>query len=253
LLQTGGFSAAWLGGGALAVAAALLASRIPETAGPRTSDDRPLVIFHPAATGPGLALLAGIGGMAGFLAFVALYARQLGLDGSGLVLLVFGGVVVGCRVVFARLPDRVPPFRLGTVALLLCAVGLTVAATIQSPAGLFAGAAVLAVGVAFTTPALFTAIVNRVRPSERGAALGTASVFLDLAFGGGPVLLGLVAGAAGIPWAFAVAACAAAVGAAGVALRGRSWSVASSADQGLSGEASGEGDELGSAGANTRT
>jgi MFS family permease len=225
LLQAGGFNAAWLGGSALAVAAALLASRLPETMSPHAGDDRPVVIFHAAATGPGLALLAGIGGMAGFLAFVALYARELGLDGSGLVLLVFGGVVIGCRVLFARLPDRLPPFRLGAVALALSAAGLLIAATVHSPAGLLLGAAVLAVGVAFTTPALFAAIVNRVRPSERGAALGTASVFLDLAFGGGPVLLGLVAGVAGIPWAFAVAAAVAALGAAGVALRGRSWSV----------------------------
>ena len=54
-------------------------------------------------------------------------------------------------------------------------------------------------------------------PSERGSAFGTASLFLDLAFGGGPVVLGLVAQTAGIPAAFLVAAVVTMVGAAGTA------------------------------------
>jgi predicted MFS family arabinose efflux permease len=221
LLRAGGFQIAWLGGATLALAAALIASRIPETATSRAPEDSPLVIIHRAAVGPGLALLAGIGGMAGFLAFVALYARQLGMEGAGVVLLVFGGTVIGCRIVFARLPDRVAPFRLGALALGISAVGLAIAASIHSVPGLVIGATILGVGVAFTTPAFFTAIASRVVPSERGAAMGTASVFLDLAFGGGPVVLGIVAAAAGIPWAFAIAAGVAASGAIAVAVLGR--------------------------------
>jgi len=112
----------------------------------------------------------------------------------------------------------VPPYRLATVALALCAVGLAVAGGVTSVVGLLAGASLLAVGVAFTTPAVFAAIFARVAPSERGAASGTASVFIDLGFGGGPMLLGIVAGAAGIPTAFLVAALVAAVGASGAAL-----------------------------------
>jgi predicted MFS family arabinose efflux permease len=229
LWRAGGFGVAWLGGATLALVAAVIASRIPETATSRAPDDSPLVIIHRAAVGPGLALLAGIGGMAGFLAFVALYARQLGIDGAGVVLLVFGGTVIGCRIVFARLPDRVAPFRLGAVALGISAAGLAIAASVHSVAGLVVGATILGVGVAFTTPAFFTAIASRVVPSERGAAMGTASVFLDLAFGGGPVVLGVVAGVAGIPWAFAVAAAVAAIGAIGVAVLGRSRTSAVSA------------------------
>ena len=71
----------------------------------------------------------------------------------------------------------------------------------------------MSVGVAFATPALFTAIFATARPSERGAASGTASAAIDLAFGAGPILLGLVAQARGIPTTFAVGA--------GIALAGR--------------------------------
>jgi predicted MFS family arabinose efflux permease len=122
------------------------------------------------------------------------------------VLFLFGIVVVGTRVVFAKLPDRVPPFRLGAVALGLSALGLLVAAAVETVPGLLVGAAVLGVGVAFTTPAFFAAIFSRVAPAQRGSASGTASLFIDLAFGGGPLVLGMVAETAGIAAAFAVAA-----------------------------------------------
>ena len=90
--------------------------------------------------------------------------------------------------------------------------------------GLFVGAAMMAVGVAFVTPAFFAAIARGLDPSERGAAFGTVSVFLDLAFGGGPVVLGLIVDAASIPTAFLLAALIPATGAvltANAALRQR--------------------------------
>lgn len=218
LLDRGGFTTVWLGGAALALVAAAIATRIPETASRNPAATGPSSFVSRAAIGPSLGLFTGIAGMAGFFAFVALYARDLGMDGSRLVLLEFGLIVVGCRVVFARLPDAVPPFRLGAVALGLIAAGLTVVAALPSVVGLLVGAAIMALGVAFTTPAFFAAIFSRVRPSERGAASGTTSLFLDLAFGGGPMLLGLVAAAGGIPMAFGVAAVVALLGAGGTAL-----------------------------------
>jgi MFS family permease len=92
---------------------------------------------------------------------------------------------------------------------------------VQSVPGLLLGSAILGVGIAFTTPAFFAAIVARVDPAERGAAMGTASAFLDLALGGGPMLLGVIAGLGGVPLAFGVAAVVAAAGGIGVALLGR--------------------------------
>jgi MFS family permease len=217
LLGTGGFALAWAGGAALTLAAALLATRIPETATFEDVAAGPTPLFNRAAVAPSLGLCVGIAGMAGFLAFVALHARDLGMDGSRSVLLLFGLIVVGTRIFFARLPDRVPPFRLATGALALSALGLAIAGLVATVEGLYIGAAILAFGVAFTTPAFFAAIFARVPASERGSGSGTASLFLDLAFGGGPMLLGLVAGQAGIPAAFTVAAVVAAAGAVGTA------------------------------------
>lgn len=206
LLARGGFTLAWMGGAALALIAALIAVRVPETAARTGSQEHATPLISRAALGPGLGLFTGIAGMGGFLGFVALYARDIGIDGSQGVLLVFGLTVVGTRLAFARLPDRMPAHRLGSIALALTAAGLVLAGAFGTAAGLYAGTALLAVGVAFTTPAFFAAIFSRVPASERGAASATASVFVDLAFGGGPVLVGLVAGAVTIPAGFAAAA-----------------------------------------------
>jgi predicted MFS family arabinose efflux permease len=220
LLDAGGFGLAWVGGAALALAAAALAWRLPETARPsEAAHGEARGLISRAAIAPSLVLFTAIAGMGGFFAFVAIYATDdLGLDGTGGVLLLFGVIVVITRIVFAKLPDRVPPFRLATAALAFCAAGLAVAGTVTNVAGLLAGASLLAVGVAFTTPAVFAAIFARVRSSERGAASGTASLFIDLGFGGGPMVLGIVASTAGIPAAFLVAALVAGIGALGSAV-----------------------------------
>lgn len=215
LVAAGGFNLAWAGGLALAMIAMLLALRLPETA-ERLDPDAPRPpLFHRAAVGPGLALLAGVSAMSAFMLLVGPRAERLGLDGWSLTFLLFGGVVVVCRVLFARLPDRVPPMRLGAVALSLSGSGLLITATLPGVAALLAGSAVLAVGVAFMTPALAAATFTAVPPAERGAAAGTATLFIDLGFGGGPLLAGFVAAGAGIPAAFAVAAGLALVGAVG--------------------------------------
>jgi predicted MFS family arabinose efflux permease len=125
--------------------------------------------------------------------------------------------VVGGRLAFAKVPDRLPSLPLGAVALGLIATGLAVVAAWSSASGLIVGTALLALGVTFSTPAFFSAIFATAAPSERGAASGTASAFIDLGLGGGPILLGYVAGSAGIPWAFSIAAV--------VALAGCAWTL----------------------------
>ena len=216
LLGLGGFTLAWLGAAALALLAAILATRIPETREATVTDDVPVVpLIHRASIGPGLGLLSGIAAMAGFFAFVALHAEAIGFVDWSLILLEFGAIVIGTRLVFAKLPDRIAPYRLGSAALALTAAGIAVVALVPDSVGLFVGAGILAVGVAFTTPAFFSAALARVSPHERGAAMGTMSVSIDLAFGAGPMVFGLVAAAGGIPAAFLAGAALAMVGAVG--------------------------------------
>ncbi len=217
VVRTAGFDGAWYVAAALAVLAAAVAAGVGETRTAGTATDRPARLVHRRAIAPGLGFLASIVAMGGLLAFASLHADSVGLATTSLPLLVYGGVVVVCRVVFAKVPDRLPPLRLGAAALATMAAGLTLAATWSTPLGVVAGAAVMALGVAFSTPAFFAAIFATAGPAERGAASGTASAFIDLGLGGGPIVLGLVAAAAGIPWAFGAAAA--------VALAGSIWTL----------------------------
>jgi MFS family permease len=219
LLGLGGFPLVWGGAGLLLVVAALLAARVPETLEPTAGPVPPARLIHPAALVPGLGLFAGVAAVSGFLAFASLHAARLGLDLWSTVLGLFGIVVVACRLLFAKLPDRVPPLRLAAAALAASGVGLVITAAVPAAWSLFVGAAVLAVGSAFLTPAVFAAIFSHVPPSQRGSAAGTASVFIDLGFSGGPIILGLVTAASSIPAAFLAAAAMTAAGAALLAAR----------------------------------
>jgi MFS family permease len=218
LLDLGGFAWAWIGGAALAVIAMLLALRLPETAAALDPAAPAPPLFHRAAVGPGLALFTGVSAMTAFLLLAGPHAEHLGLDGWSLTFLLFGGVVVLCRIALARVPDRMPPMALGSLALAMVAIGLALAASVPGIQALLGGSVVLAVGVALMTPALFAATFNAVPATERGAAAGTGSLFIDLGFGAGPLLAGFVAAGAGIPAAFAAAAGVAAIGAVATAL-----------------------------------
>jgi len=214
LLGLGGFPLAWSGASLLLVLAAVLAARVPETLPTALAPGRPAPLIHPSALLPGLGLFTGVAAMSGFLAFASLHAARLGLHQWSSVLGLFGGVVVGCRILFAKLPDRMPPLRLATAALAVSGIGLVIVAVVPAVWSLFVGAIGLGVGTAFLTPAVFAAIFRKVHSSQRGSAAGTASVFIDLGLSGGPIILGLVAAASSIPVAFLAAAGLTATGAA---------------------------------------
>jgi predicted MFS family arabinose efflux permease len=210
-----GFAAAWALAAGCGLVAVALSLRVPDTRPDNPEAGGPPArhrLVHPAGLLPGLLLLAGITGMAGFLTFVPLYALDLGLDGSRGVLLLFAAIVVGIRSLGARLPDRLGAARATRAAMALTATGLAVAGAWRTPAGLLAGTAVFAVGIALLTPAVLALAVEGVAPRERGAVLGTTSSFLDLAIGLGPATLGLVAASTGRPAVFLAGAAVAAAG-----------------------------------------
>lgn len=215
LVERGGFTSAWLGAAGLSVVAAVLAALIGETRGPR--DPAPVRLVHRPAIAPSVGFCTSLAAIGGFLTFAALHARDVGLTNTSLPLFVYGIVVVLSRIAFARVPDRLPSLPLAAGALASIALGLGLAAAWTTPPGLVAGTVLLALGVTFSTPAFFSAVFATARPHERGAASGTASAFLDLGLGGGPMLLGLVARSAGIPWALA--------GAGLIALVGCAWTL----------------------------
>lgn len=215
ILAESRFGWVWMAAAGMAGIAVLFGLRVPETRmiepaasdGARTTpSNRVRRFIHPAGILPGTILLASTWGMGGYFAFVPLHAREIGLDGSRLVFLLFAGVVIAFRSLAPWVPDRLGPSRAAAVALTFDAIGLATMGFLPTQLGLFAGTALFAFGVAFAFPALSTMAVRAVPASERGAVLGTFSAFLDLAFGIGPMTLGPVAEAIGYPGTFLAAA-----------------------------------------------
>jgi MFS family permease len=210
LFAAGSYTAVWLAALGVAGLATILSFVVPESA-PALTDaagERPPrgPLIHPAGIFPGVVVLFGLCGMAGFLSYVSLYVPVVGLDGAGLPLTVYALIVVGLRIVGATWPDRFGAARLSGVALAISAIGLAVIGLVPTPLGLMLGTATFASGVAFTMPALLALAVSRVPPHERGTVVGTTTVFLDLVFGFGPVLLGAVANVSGYGPTFLVSA-----------------------------------------------
>jgi MFS family permease len=214
LYGTAGFGAIWIAAALISVLAVGLSWLAPETLPPesrRTTDQGPFL--HRRGIVPGLLVLCGAWGMGAYFAFLPLLSDELGLGGAGGYLALFALVVIGLRIVGARWPDQFGAARLSGTALVLSASGMLIAGVFPTEIGLWVATAVFGGGVAFTFPAIVAMSVQGVPSDERGAVVGTTGVFLDVAFGLSPAILGLLAAGSGYASTFLVSSVVAAAGA----------------------------------------
>lgn len=202
LVRGPGFDALWMVTAGLGLGACLLGLQTPSrrdaTPAPRGA------LLQREAFAPGFVLLLAMIPFVGFSAFVPVYAERVGMDDVGPVFAAFAVCVLGIRIFGARIPDRVGVRRLGSAAILASTVGVLVPAAWSSRASVWLAVVPFAIGSALLFPALFAAALGAVPEEERSRAVGTFSIFFDLAGGVGVPLLGLVVSGAGIRWAFAV-------------------------------------------------
>ena len=116
---------------------------------------RPPLISR-AALAPGAVLFLGLIGLAGFTEFVPLYVKEIGMEDSSVVFLVYGCLILAVRLLGAKVPDRIGPLKAGTIATATAAVGLLIMAAFAEPAGLYAGTVVFSIGMSFLYPAMLT-------------------------------------------------------------------------------------------------
>jgi predicted MFS family arabinose efflux permease len=152
---------------------------------------------------PGTILFLGLVPLAGFTAFMPLYADDhLGID-SGPIFLAYGVLILAVRIVGARLPDRLGSVRAGTIALVFAAAGIGIIAAWATIAGLVVGTLVFAVGMSFMYPALLLLALQRGTELDRASVVATVSSFFDLSQGLGAFICGAVAALTGNRGAFA--------------------------------------------------
>ena len=214
----------WMVASALALLAAVIGCMLHETDPQRTAGGRRSLrstresgpkqhLIHRAAIRPGIVLMLGLIGLAGFSTFVALYARsELDLGGAGTIFLIYGVCILIVRIVGARLPDRLGPIRAGTGALLFSGCGLALMAAVPTVAGLVVGTIIFAGGMSLLYPALLVMALSGVPDTERASVVGTFSSFFDLSQGLGALLCGAAQQLLGYRAAFGVGAILAGVG-----------------------------------------
>lgn len=220
LYGSGGFAAIWIAAALISVVAVGLSWITPETLpqeSRRTGDQG--AFLHRRGIVPGLLVLCGAWGMGAYFAFLPLLTDQLGTGGAGGYLAFFALVVIGLRLVGARWPDEIGAARLSGTALVLSATGMATAGLFPTEIGLWVATVIFGGGVAFTFPAIVAMAVQGVPSDERGAVVGTTGVFLDVAFGLSPAVLGVLAASSGYPPTFLVSSVVAAVGAAYLLIR----------------------------------
>lgn len=206
------YGTVWLVAAAFSLGSAAIGLLLPETRPAATEAPRKARLVHPAAIAPGVVLVASAFGFAGFNAFVAVYARELGLDGAGKAFLLYAGIVVTIRILGREVPDRLGARKASALALWLLAAGLLTIGAWHAPEGLYAGTAVFAAGTALAFPSLMTLAVAGAPETERGSVIGTFGAFADVGFALGAVTLGAVAAVTGYEGAFVAASAASLAG-----------------------------------------
>jgi MFS family permease len=201
-----GADGAWIAAATAAFVGTAIGSFMPDRVGvPAAPPDTPLRWLHPAGVRPGIILMLGAAGYAGFASFVPLYVDEVGLDDAAGVFVEYGVIVLAVRIFGSRLPDVLGTRRGPLLALSLQGTGLVLMGLWGTAAGLYVSTAVYAAGVSLLYPSLFPLVVDAAPDSERSQAIGTYTLFFDLSQGLGAPLLGAVVVLTGEQGAFIAA------------------------------------------------
>lgn len=202
LLRATNFTTLYVTAGVISLLAACVAYKVP--VGTRTEGHvftrrngsataaKPAGIVHPAAIWPGMILFLGLIPVVAFGAFLPLYGEQIGLDDVGPVLGLYAILVLAVRIFGSKLPDVIGWRRGSTMALIGVLTGAGAIGAWQSAAAVWIGAVGLAAGMSLLFPALFLAVMRAAPEQERTHAIGSFSLFFDLAQGLGAAFIGAV-------------------------------------------------------------
>jgi MFS family permease len=154
-----------------------------------------------------LILVLGMSFAAGsILSFVPLYGRSQGVSNSGFFFTIYALVMLLSRPVCGRLSDRAGRIAVAGPGMLLISVGLGLLAFSGQWWSLGLSAAILGVGIGAAMPALMALMIDVVGPAERGGAMSTFGIGMDVGIGIGSIAQGMVVEAYGFGAAFGLTA-----------------------------------------------
>jgi MFS family permease len=169
----------------------------------------------PSALFPSAVLFTNALTYASVVALLPLFADEAKLGNAGLFFTVFSVVVLVLRGPLGRLSDRRGRVAVVAPGLVFTFVALLVLSQAESMAALLVVAVLYAIGVGAAQPTLMAMTVDRAKPQERGAAMGTFTTAMDLGIGVGSIVWGMTAEALGFQTMYVAASL---MGLVGVAL-----------------------------------
>jgi MFS family permease len=140
------------------------------------------------------------------LSFVPLYGRSQGVSNPGFFFTIYALVMLLSRPVSGRLSDRVGRIAVAGPGMVFISAGLGLLAFSGQWGSLALSAAILGVGLGAAMPALMALMIDLVGPAERGGAMSTFGIGLDVGIGIGSVLQGMIAEAYGFEATFGLTA-----------------------------------------------
>jgi MFS family permease len=153
-----------------------------------------------------MGLLLGSLGFITFAAFVPLHADDLGMTNVWLVLVVNPATTLLVRLAASGVADRVPRRALTSVSLAFVALSAFVLALWATPTGVYVAAVCNGIGSAYVFPGFLAMTVDHTTARDRAQAIGSLTVFSDLASSAGGALLGIAADVWSYRGAFTLAA-----------------------------------------------
>jgi MFS family permease len=172
---------------------------------PKPVEPRAARLFNRAVLRPGILILTLTFTYGAVASFVPLLAIQRGVANPGLFFAVYSGSMVAAQAVAGRVSDRFGRSSTALPGLALAGTGLL---AISALGGwwLLAAGAIYGLGAGATSPALFAAAGDLAAPGERGSAMATMGLFLELGISSGSIVAGLLAGSLGLATTFVIVA-----------------------------------------------
>lgn len=175
-----GLPAVWVAATLLPAAGLLLTLLTPRSTVTTHAGTAPLGPLLPAAARrPGLILGLASFGYGILAAFLVTRMQRQGLPGSSWALTLFAAAFLVTRLLGSPLIDVAGATAVGTVSVLIEAVGLTILAPATSTASVLLGATLTGAGVALIYPATATLLLAALDDGPRGGAIGAMTSAWD--------------------------------------------------------------------------
>lgn len=150
-------------------------------------------------------------GYGGVTSFVALFARERGVQPEGLYFSVFAAAMLFTRPIVGPLADRIGHRRVLIPCLAAVSLGYLVLSLSRSRFGFASSALLFGLGFSSVYPAFAAYMLRLTSPARRGSTFGSMLSAFDTGIGSGSIVAGFVSGRAGYAAAFGLAAAVASV------------------------------------------